>query len=256
MVELEKTYYKRDVKCTRNENRETCCKRIHKCKIEGDKHVCTFYKNEKCIVKIIDIKLPKHPATCISSGDPHYTTFNGRRFDYYKSGDFLLLESQGFTIHTRLKPWLGVSVNTGFAARVNKAGETIECDSGNGLDFLINGKERVTLKHNEKHYFTYGGYVESIPKSGFTLIKVVSASGDFMEVQSYKNFGKRANMQNHIYNIVVKVQNSNKYYSGFCVNPTPQHVTGIFSHEYKFDGKPMRKKKMWRRKKKRNKEKM
>jgi len=70
-----------------------------------------------------------------------------------------------------------------------------------------------------------------------------------MEVQSYKNFGKRANMQNHIYNIVVKVQNSNKYYSGFCVNPTPQHVTGIFSHEYKFDGKPMRKKKNVKEKK-------
>jgi len=88
------------------------------------------------------------------------------------------------------------------------------------------------LKHNEKHYFTYGGYVQSVVKSGFTLIKVVSSNGDYMEVQSYPYKNQE---QDHVYNIIVKVQNSHKYYSGFCLNPTPQHVKGIFSFEYKFN---------------------
>jgi hypothetical protein len=154
-------------------------------------------------------------------------------FDYYKSGDLLLLESAGFTIHTRLRQWASVSVNTGFAARVNKAGETVESESRNGLDFIVNGKERVSLKHGQKYYFKYGGYIQSLVKTGFTLMKIVSAGGDFMEVNSFPvNVGSRKDLQDHIYNIVVKVENAKKYFSGFCVNSTPQHVKGIFQSEY------------------------
>jgi len=153
MVVLENNYFKRDVKCSLTENRKTCCRRIFKCSIKDKKHNCVFLKNQKCVIKIIDIPLPKKPSVCVSSGDPHYKTFSGKRFDNYRVGDFLLLESAGFTIHTRLRNWHSVSVNTGFAARVNKAGETVESESRSGLHYLINGKQRLTLKHKEKYFF-------------------------------------------------------------------------------------------------------
>jgi hypothetical protein len=225
-VLLEKVYYKRDTKCTVSENRKTCCKRIFKCNTK--KNSCKFYKNEKCVLKIIEIKLPSNPATCVSSGDPHYTTFNGQRFDYYKLGDFLLFESRGFTVHTRLRNWGGVSVNTGFAARVNKAGETVQTESRDASELLINDK-KVTLKNNQKHYFKFGGYVS---KTG-NLLKVVSSSGDYIDVQAipYNNNGNKK-YQDHYYNIVARVANKLKYQSGFCINSTPQHVNGLFKTEY------------------------
>jgi len=71
--------------------------------LKKKKHECKFLKNEKCQVKIIEMPKIKSPATCIASGDPHYTTFSNQRFDYYKLGDFLLFESNSFTAHTRLK---------------------------------------------------------------------------------------------------------------------------------------------------------
>jgi len=159
IVLLDRVYFKRDTKCTVSQNRKTCCKRIFKCKINKSAHQCKFFKNEKCQIKIIEIKLPKAPAQCVSSGDPHYLTFNGKRFDFYKTGDFLLLESRGFTVHTRLRQWGGVSVNTGFAAKVNKAGETIETESKDFSEVLINGKEKLKLHDGKKHYFKFGGYV-------------------------------------------------------------------------------------------------
>jgi len=91
----------------------------------------------------------KNPATCVASGDPHYTTFSNQRFDYYKLGDFLLFESNSFTAHTRLKKWGGVSVNTGVAVKINKAGQTVETITGNCAELLINGKKLEKDKKEE-----------------------------------------------------------------------------------------------------------
>ena len=38
-------------------------------------------------------------ATCSSNGDPHPVTFDGRRFDYYKIGDWALVESDRRDFH-------------------------------------------------------------------------------------------------------------------------------------------------------------
>jgi len=173
----------------------------------------------------------KSPATCIASGDPHYTTFSNQRFDYYKLGDFLLFESNSFTAHTRLKKWGGVSVNTGVAVKINKAGQTVETITGNCAELLINGKKLVTLKAGQKKYFKYGGYVKAYSA---TKIKIVSSSGDYLEVESnLVNTAGNSQLQDHYFNIAVRVQNKHKYYSGFCVNKVAQHVHGLFRSEYK-----------------------
>jgi len=108
-------------------------------------------------------------------------------------------------------------------------------------------RKKIHLKVGQKHYFEFGGYVESLEGN---KLNIVSSRGDFIEVQSNPiNTNGNTQLQNHYYNIVVRVKDANKYFSGFCVNKTPQHVHGLFINNYNPD-KVVIKKKMFKKKKK------
>ncbi|XP_066919363.1 von Willebrand factor D and EGF domain-containing protein-like [Clytia hemisphaerica] len=58
-------------------------------------------------------------AQCQSTGDPHIRTFDGRYFDHYKVGDYVLVKSEArlFEVHVRTFQCWSVSCNCAVAAR-------------------------------------------------------------------------------------------------------------------------------------------
>lgn len=56
---------------------------------------------------------------CQATGDPHYTTFDGKYYDFYKPGDYVLYRNleRFFEIHTRLWTCWSVTCNCGVAIR-------------------------------------------------------------------------------------------------------------------------------------------
>ncbi|XP_078683796.1 von Willebrand factor D and EGF domain-containing protein-like isoform X2 [Branchiostoma floridae x Branchiostoma belcheri] len=70
-------------------------------------------------------------STAHASGDPHYTTFDRRRYDWYGVGDFVLHRSKGrpFEVHSRVWRCWAVSCNCGVAVREGDDVITIDmCD--------------------------------------------------------------------------------------------------------------------------------
>ena len=45
----------------------------------------------------------KKAAMCVATGDPHYTTFDGKYFDFYGLGCYYLLKTPQITIQTKLE---------------------------------------------------------------------------------------------------------------------------------------------------------
>jgi len=111
------------------------------------------------IVKIVTPK-PEHQkeGMCYSLGDPHYTTFNGRKFDNYFIGDWVLVSADGFTIHARTRKWGNASVNKRISA--NLSGDIVEAKSAD--KFTLNGDTEVDLKVGQKYRLPKGGLVQRI----------------------------------------------------------------------------------------------
>jgi len=115
------------------------CRKLYKCTQKGnEKERCRFIKNEHCkTVKKVktysktvcgshswskksNCKCAATNNLCVSSGDPHYTSFSKKKFNFYGKGDFILLKTGTVTVHTRQKKWGRTSVNTAIAVKLNK----------------------------------------------------------------------------------------------------------------------------------------
>merc|ERR1712072_1382970 len=120
-------------------NGETCpndCNGNGKC-IKGVCKCNAGFKAFDCSTKVVD-KSPCTPwrqrfpveagarnhAICSSNGDPHPVTFDGQRFDYYKIGDWAMVQSdrRDFHVHARTHKCWRVSCN---CAVVVKEGQDV-----------------------------------------------------------------------------------------------------------------------------------
>jgi hypothetical protein len=75
-------------------------------------------------------------ATCTSSGDPHYKSFDGKTFDFMGIGCYQLVRSGYLTIQTVTTQWgnTAASVNKAIAIRYGKAVWLIDAVTGKSCD--------------------------------------------------------------------------------------------------------------------------
>ena len=64
-------------------------------------------------------------ATCWGLGDPHYKSFDGRRFDFYGKGEFWLVKNRRLAIQSRLEQ-LPSNAAISFHSGVAFAGEALQ----------------------------------------------------------------------------------------------------------------------------------
>ncbi|XP_066930014.1 von Willebrand factor D and EGF domain-containing protein-like isoform X3 [Clytia hemisphaerica] len=81
-----------------------------------------FVPDWKCHAEFPDVTVHTKDVTtanCYSNGDPHITTFDNRRFDHYRVGDYVYTKSGArlFEVHVRTFVCASVSCNCGVAAR-------------------------------------------------------------------------------------------------------------------------------------------
>jgi hypothetical protein len=95
---------------------------------------------------------PSGTPTCAdatSVGDTHITTFDGLYYDFQASGDFVMVEAPGFTIHTRqasgAPTWPEAAVNKGIAVQMGPSVVEVDVEPnrlyiGHKLTSLAEGK--------------------------------------------------------------------------------------------------------------------
>ncbi|MCC5924412.1 MAG: VWD domain-containing protein [Crocinitomicaceae bacterium] len=105
-----------------------------------------------------------------SNGDPHMTTYDGKRYDFQTAGDYLLsANDSGFEIHTRqVRHNDKISVNGGMSLYVN--GDVIEvyvqgpeAALENGITLYINGE--IVSNKKDKFKLANGGTVHASEKA-------------------------------------------------------------------------------------------
>jgi len=176
---------------------------------------------------------PGNSNMCISWGDPHFTTFQGTKFNNYFLGDHLLLKSKKFTIQVRQRRWGGASVNTDFAAKIN--GVIVEASRPDY--FLLNRNERINIKVGQVIGLQRGGKIERIEKDRWLLISHKYGYADI----SFNYYGGKLRVNNQIFqrrymNFIIKVPHPDKS-KGFCAGQIVKSFKNLFSTYYvKEDG--------------------
>ncbi len=97
-----------------------------------------------------------------------YTTFAGKMFNFYATGDFILAKTPNsdFEVHTRLSKWRSASVNTGVAIKVNGK-DVFEYDAKTDGYFFRN--QRFAPKFGERRPLPGGATVHFVSRTKFTV---------------------------------------------------------------------------------------
>jgi len=160
---------------------------------------------------------PSKDYFCSVSGNPHFKTFYGEKFNSIKQGDFLLVKGRNFEVHTRQKKWGGAAVNTKFSTRVNKKGDKFQINSKKHI--LVNGQKR-NIRVGETVVAPNGGYIKRITASRF---KVESIDGSYVDATV-----KKAKLFHYI-DILIFTRKM-KGLTGVCVSRKEFTATGLFKH--------------------------
>jgi len=227
------------VKIGKDKKRKQCCKFIKKChgsKCEESKKSCSFsgdviikgcswQKKKVCIAPKLNSKTSK-VYTCVSSGDPHYTTFSGTHFNNYASGDFVLFKSHEFIIHTRTKKWYSAAVNVNIAVKSkHTVVETISPSK-----YLINGRH-YSIKSGKSRQ-THDLLIERL-SSTRTIIK--NSLGDYVDISFFLKGNSKQNVnwpQTQFLNLIVSTSHTHDIH-GLCVSQNEvEKGYGLFVKEY------------------------
>ncbi|KAG2373437.1 hypothetical protein C9374_012176 [Naegleria lovaniensis] len=170
------------------------------------------------------------PATtmkkCQAIGDPHYTDFQGKYYDFYGVGDYILASSKDgdFVVHSRTGRWGSVSVNTAFAVKVNQR-NTIEFDIESNT-FYVNG-QTAQVTQGEDFSLGSGAVAKRTSENSMT---VSAKNGAHLIATWYRNPSWKSSQGSfgHI-SLVVEAPSNLEFNSGLCVDKSfmSQTATGI-----------------------------
>jgi len=149
------------------------------------------------------VTVKQTPGICYSTGDPHFTGFNKRKWNWQGRGDFVLVKSRTLTVHTRTGKWNRASVNTKIAAKLDL--DVVESIGFVGNSWLINKKKVVTLKRNKEYKLRSGA---KIIYKGNRKTYLYTSQGDLVDCIF--------NSRKYI-NVIVRAKYS-KGASGLCVS--------------------------------------
>ncbi|KAG2373252.1 hypothetical protein C9374_012355 [Naegleria lovaniensis] len=158
---------------------------------------------------------------CQAIGDPHYTTFQGKYFDFYGIGDYVLAGSTDgdFIVHSRTGKWNSASVNTAFAVKLNNQNIVeydIESDS-----FYVDGQQ-ISIKVGDTITFDTGATAK---RTGAASMTISSTNGAHLIATWYRDAGyKRYGSFGHI-SLIVEAPTDLSFSSGLCVDRSYQSVT-------------------------------
>jgi len=160
---------------------------------------------------------------CRSSGDPHFGTFSGQKYDLYKVGDYVLVKTPGFRVDTRQMKWNKAAVNVRFAAIVNEETDRVEVITEEKV--LVNGR-LVRLNVGQVYTFPRGG---SIHRHQSNRIKVTAKNGSYID--AIFNHGKGWPLPQYADYVVFLPHLRGA--RGLCVSPKQEkRAVGLFAHEY------------------------
>ena len=154
---------------------------------------------------------PKAAATLVGSpggsGDPHFTTFDGYKFDFHGGCDLVLLQNPSFAnglgmnihIRTEISSWWSFIKS----AVVQIGDDTLEIEGGKRSKYWMNGKEGVELKTGD--FLHLSGFSVHFRKVNDhqQRYRINLSQGDGVSIEVFKNFvrvdlraAKKANFGN------------------------------------------------------------
>jgi len=190
------------------------------------RHVGRKGRKPKKVVKKPVKKTKKH-GFCVSSGDPHFITFSGQKFDNYGVGDYLVVGTAKFEVHTRQRKWHAAAVNRKIVARVNFAGDKIQI---NGQESVSMDGKKVKLAIGQTIKAPNGGFIKRYNQQRF---KITGEDGSFVDAQvNRRPKGVKWPQVSYI-NLLVHVSKHSGV-KGFCVSKK-QVITaqGLFKKHVK-----------------------
>ncbi|XP_070570349.1 von Willebrand factor D and EGF domain-containing protein-like [Ptychodera flava] len=91
-------------------------------------------------------------GNCCGTGDPHYKTFDGSGYDWYRTGDFVLHQSLSRHFEVHVRTWKCWSVTCHCAVAIRENNDVISVDICHGTF----GKAAPKLRKLSKHRFASG----------------------------------------------------------------------------------------------------
>lgn len=182
-------------------------------KLPGDDEACDLHCNpssdgydiklleicEKICVKVCDVQAQ-------ASGDPHFTTFGGEKFDYHGACDLVLLKDPkfahglGLTVHIRTERrtwWSFIK-----AATVQIGEDTLEVMGGTGsISYWMNGGDKMELQTGDASLSDFPLHFQRV-NDVHTRARIDLGNGDAIAVETFKDF-VRVNIMNKSNNAFV-----------------------------------------------------
>jgi len=146
---------------------------------------------------------PEKMVECKSTGDPHFTSFTGKRFDFQQPGEFQLFEStaSNLVVHTYHCPWIKkyVGAVSNIAVAVKVANYTIQISSKQLT--ICTSSSDCKEKAEGDHELT-GGVTVSHKNNKFVIRGPPTITGQRGEVRGYKkNYGEDKMPSGFFYNL-------------------------------------------------------